>query len=263
MSPAVMWCQNRCLHCWRAIEHTLGTKIDKKRADSPKLIIDECIKEQKKLLYGFGGNKKTSKQKLKEALEPKHFAISLSGEPTIYPYLGELIKELRKRKITSFLVTNGLNPEVLLKLQKENALPTQLYLSLNAPNKNLFMEFTNPLIKGAWTRFNKTIKIFPKLKTRKVLRITLVKDLNMDDNLLEDYENLIKIAKSSFIEIKSYMAIGYSRDRLGYNRMPFFNEIMAFSKKIAQLTGYKIEDYSKESVVILLKKDHSVKRFIS
>ena len=27
MTPAVMWCPNKCVHCWRAIELTLGDEL--------------------------------------------------------------------------------------------------------------------------------------------------------------------------------------------------------------------------------------------
>ena len=37
MTPAVMWCDNKCLHCWRAIELTLGNEL--KETDSPSEII--------------------------------------------------------------------------------------------------------------------------------------------------------------------------------------------------------------------------------
>ena len=39
MSPAIGYCQNRCLHCWRAIELTIGDKI-KGKIDNPKKIIE-------------------------------------------------------------------------------------------------------------------------------------------------------------------------------------------------------------------------------
>ncbi len=52
MSPAVMWCDNKCLHCWRAIEETIGDEI-KGEIDSPKEIIESCFKAQRKLLIGF------------------------------------------------------------------------------------------------------------------------------------------------------------------------------------------------------------------
>jgi tRNA wybutosine-synthesizing protein 1 len=229
---------------------------------SPREIIDKCFEMQKRLLTGFGGNEKVSKKKYSEAREPNQFAISLSGEPTLYPYLGGLIKELRKRKITSFLVTNGLNPEILEKLQKKKQLPTQLYLSVNAPNEELFNRIVRSKLKNAWKIYLKTVKLFPKLKTRKVFRLTLIRDLNMQD--IEGYAKLIKIAKPDFVEAKAFMSMGFSRQRLGYEKMPWHKEIREFSKKLAKLTGLKILDEKKESCVVLLgrsKKKMKIKSY--
>ena len=116
MSPSIGFCQNRCIFCWRPIEYTIGTKI-KGKVDNPKELIENAIKMQQKQLIGFKGYKKVNRKKLEEAMKPNQFAISLSGEPCIYPKLGQLIKEIHKRKATSFLVTNGLQPEVLEKLK--------------------------------------------------------------------------------------------------------------------------------------------------
>jgi len=253
MSPCTLFCQNQCLHCWRPIELTEGMKMSGEIM-KPSEIIDKCIEMQRKLLMGFKGNAKVSKEKFSGAMSPNQFAISLSGEPTLYPYLGELIEELRKRKITSFLVTNGLNPDVLKKLNERKQLPTQLYLSVNAPNKELYDKIVRSRIKNAWNIYMKTIKLFPKLKTRKVLRLTLIRNLNMDDNLIKYYAHLINIAKPHFAEIKSFMSVGFSRQRLGYERMPFHFEIKYFSEKLSKLTGLKILDEKKESRVVLLGK---------
>ena len=138
MSPSAVWCQNKCIHCWRAIEATQGDKLPKKQINEPEEIIEACIKFQKKLLTGFKGNKKTNKKKFKEAQEPNQFAISLIGEPTLYPEIGELVQTLRKQGKTTFIVTNGLQPTVLNKMARKKQLPTQLYISLNAPNKWLY-----------------------------------------------------------------------------------------------------------------------------
>src|SRR3989338_4909630 len=148
MSPCVFFCQNKCLHCWRAIEFILRNKL--KIKDEPKEIIENSIKAQRKLLSGFKGFKGTNMEKWKEAQNPNNFAISLIGEPTLYPKLAELILLLRKQKITSFLVTNGLCPEKLIELERKNALPTQLYLSLNAPNKKLYEKMHKSKLKNAW-----------------------------------------------------------------------------------------------------------------
>jgi len=265
MSPTVGYCQNRCLHCWRAIELTLNNKMNKTKIDSPQKIIKECIQAQRKLLSGFKGNRKINLKKLREAQEPMQFAISLTGEPTLYPRLGELILELRKQGKTSFLVTNGLNPKVLERLQKNKALPTQLYVSLNAPNKELYNKWHRSKTKNAWKKFNQTLELLPKLIVRKVIRMTLVKDLNMEDEMIEDYVKLIRKTKCDFLEIKGYMSVGFARQRLGYDRMPNFEEIQNYAKKIQKELGkpYKILDSHEFSRVVLAgksKKEMKIKK---
>jgi tRNA wybutosine-synthesizing protein 1 len=258
MSPCILFCQNKCLHCWRDIKLSCGKKMRLNEVDSPREIIENCIAAQRKMLTGFKSNRKINIIKYKEAQNPSQFAISLSGEPTLYPKLAELIRELRKREITSFIVTNGLNPEVLMKLQKEKSLPTQLYLSLNSPDKESYEKWHNSLEKDAWKKFNRTLRIFPKLKTRKVIRMTLVKEMNMKNENIKEYAELIKKALPDFIEVKAYMAVGTSRKRLGYDKMPWHHEIKEFSEKLAKelkSKGYKILDEKKESCVVLICKD--------
>jgi len=256
MSPSVMWCQNFCLHCWRPIELTLGMKI--KKIDEPKEIISGCVEAQRKLLSGFKGYEKVNKKKLKEAQNPNQFAISLSGEPTIYPKLAELIKELRKQGKSSFLVTNGLLPSRLAELEKKKALPTQLYISLNAPNEKLYKKWHRSKEKNAWEKFNKSLEIMKELKgkTRTVIRITLVKDLNLKKEYVEEFARMILKASPDFIEVKGYMSVGYARKRLGYERMPSHKEIKEFSKLLLrELKGYKFLDEQVISRVVLLGKD--------
>lgn len=248
-------CTNHCLHCWRPIE--LELDFDKNKINNPSEIIDEFIKSQRKLLIGFKGNPKINKKKYQEAQEPMQFAISLIGEPTLYPKIGEFISELRKKGKTTFVVTNGLQPEILEKLNKQNQLPTQLYISLNSPNKLMYEKWHKSNKKDAWKKFNKTLKLFPKLKTKKVIRMTLVKDLNDKDEYFKEYAELIKKAKPDFIEVKSYMAIGFSRQRLGYEKMLSHEEIKSFTKKLTDKlkNNYKILNEHKLSRVVLIGKD--------
>ncbi len=254
ISPWIL-CSNQCLHCWRPIEFKL--ELIKKNIDSPKKIIDGCMQAQRKLLIGFKGNNKVNRKKLEEALEPMQFAISLTGEPTLYLGLGELINELRRVGKTSFLVTNGLQPSMLKKMNKNRQLPTQLYLSLNSPNKKMYDSWHKSSIKTAWRKFNETIALFPKLKTRKVIRMTLVKGLNDKDEFIKKFAGLINKTSCDFVEVKSYMAIGFSRARLGYNMMLSHSEIKEYSKKLAceLKNGYKILDEHKLSRVVLIGKD--------
>jgi len=262
MTPAVMWCPNRCLHCWRAVEMTISNELTGK-TNSPKEIIDGCIEAQRKLLQGFNIDKnskkkqlsKANQEKFSEAQEPMQFAISLSGEPMVYEKIGELIEELRKRGKTSFVVTNGLYPKKLKELEKKKQLPTQLYISVNTPNKELYIKFHRSSKKDAWERLNKSLKTMAKLrsKTRTVFRMNLVKDLNMIEP--ENYAKLIKKANPIFVEVKGVMSVGFARQRIPYNKMPYHKDIVEFSKKILEfLPEYKILDEKKESRVVLLGK---------
>ena len=259
-------CDNKCIHCWRAIEFDFNKIINKNKTDSPKDIIDECIKAQRKLIEGFKILPKTkdktvskvNMKKWQEAQEPMQFAISLSGEPTMYPRIGELIKELRRRGKTSFLVTNGLYPEKLRELKDKNQLPTQLYVSVNTPNKKLYNKFHRSSKKDAWEKLNETLELLSSLKCRTVFRMNLVKDLNMVEP--ENYARLIKKSLPLFVEIKGFVSVGFARQRLGYDRMPTHEEMKEFSEKLSgELNSigedYKILDEKIESRVLVLGKD--------
>ncbi|MBW2990907.1 4-demethylwyosine synthase TYW1 [Candidatus Woesearchaeota archaeon] len=254
MTPSLPFCSLRCVWCWRDIEHTKPKWAGKTQA--PKEIIEECIKQHIKYLQGFGGNKKTNQHKYKEAQKPLHFAISLAGEPTLYPRLAELIRELKKQKISSFLVTNSTNPDMLRKLKDKNILPTQLYITLPAPNEQVFKKMCSPLVKDGWKKILDSLKVMKELKnrTRTAIRLTLAKDKNMI--LPEQYAELIKIAEPAFVEVKAYMHVGYSKKRMEINNMPRHNEIKEFANKLAKELGYKIIDEQTASrVVLLMKKD--------
>jgi len=258
MTPSLLNCTLRCRWCWRDIEHTLPRWIGK--TDSPKKIISGCIKEHVKYLQGFGGNKKTNSKKYSEAQKPLHFAISLAGEPTLYPKLPELIKELKKQGLISFLVTNGTNPEMLENLKKNP--PSQLYITLPAPNEEVFKQMCSPLIKDGWKKILDSLKIMNELKkkTRTTIRLTLAKNNNM--LLPEQYAELIKIAEPLFVECKAYMFVGYSKKRMRMEEMPLHGEIKEFAEELARYTGYKIVDEQQISRVVLLMKKDNKKRKI-
>tara|TARA_Y100000034_G_C6899699_1_gene415637 strand:- start:931 stop:1917 length:987 start_codon:yes stop_codon:yes gene_type:complete len=270
MTCTLLNCQNKCIHCWRDLEHSCADEI--KNPDSPKTIIEGCIKEQRKLLEGFKilpetKHKTVSKVNMKkwqEAQLPMQFAISLTGEGTLYPKIGELISELRKEGKTSFLVTNGLYPEKINELEKKKQLPTQLYVSVNSPNKEICDKFHRSSEKNAWKKLNETLELISKLKgkTRTIIRLNLVKDLNMEERHINEYTRLIKKASPLFLELKGYMAVGHARKRLGYERMPTDKEMQDFTEKISKETDLKILDKHEFSRVFVLgknKKDLKIK----
>ncbi len=260
ITPSIGFCQNQCIICWRPVEHTVGSKM-KSKVDEPKKIFEESIKQQKKLLSGFGGNEKVNMKKLKESRVPMHYAISLAGEPTIYPKLNELVKLLHKEKKSTFIVTNGLLPEVLAKIEP----PTQLYISVDAPTEELLKKIDKPKVRDAWKKLNKSLTVLKKLKkkTRTALRITLLKDENMV--YPEKYAKLIEKADPMFVEVKSFMFVGGARTRKGLTikNMPRHHEIVEFAKQIAKHCKYKIIDEQPESRVVLMMKRDLKKRIMS
>ncbi|MGB9740927.1 MAG: 4-demethylwyosine synthase TYW1 [Candidatus Bathyarchaeia archaeon] len=261
MTPALFYCTQQCLFCWRAQSGDLKltwneTKLP--RWDPPELIVEESIKAQLKILSGYKGNPKANKQKFEEASNPRHVAISLTGEPTLYGPISDLIKEFHRRNFTTFLVSNGTLPTVLAKLDEE---PTQLYISACAPDKETFKEVCRPQIPEAWEKLNATLELLSSFKCPTVIRITSVKGLNMKN--VEGYAKLIDKASPTYIEPKAYMHVGFSRLRLGFENMPSHQEIRDFAQKIAEETGYNILDEAPESRVVLLSKLKQAIKFSS
>lgn len=263
MSPAVMWCENQCLHCWRPIELNLGTELPK--VDDPIEILDGIVEARKKLLIGFRGSDKIDVEKFEEGLEPKLYTMSLSGEPTLYPRLGEMFKEIRKRGAVSFLVTNGLNPDVLRNFKKDE-LPTQITVSTNAPNEELFKIWHRSSKPDAWNVFNETLDIVRDLKgmVRRVIRLTLVdvgeegqfnETTNMGEENVSEYCDLIGKAEPDFVHVKGYKSVGYARARMGYDNQPWFDAVKEYALKIVgELDDYEVAAEDERCCVVMLAK---------
>ena len=252
MSPTI-FCNERCIFCWRAHPEDVGARIDELgpfQYDDPVSIVENSLIEWRRMLIGYKGNPKVDRRMLEEALRPIHAAISLVGEPTMYPYIGELIDAyFRYGFKTVFLVTNGTRPDVLEKLERE---PSQLYVSVVAPDLETFKIVTRPIIpaKVAWNNLLKTLELLQSFSIPTVMRITLVKGYNMKD--VEKYAKLVELAQPTYVEPKAAMSVGYFKHRLSVSNMPKFFEVKEFGIKLAELTGYKIIDEVVSSRIVLL-----------
>jgi tRNA wybutosine-synthesizing protein 1 len=261
MSPALFFCTQQCVFCWRAQNGDLQIKWDELRMpswDPPDEIVQGILKAQNRILSGYKEHPKTNPQRFREAQRPRHVAISLTGEPTLYKPLGELIHALHSQGMTTFLVSNGNLPQNLSKLSHE---PTQLYTSVCAPNEELFRRVCRPQIPEAWERLNETLILLRSFRCPTVIRSTLVKNLNMKD--IKGYARLVSKAEPTYIEVKAYMHVGFSSLRLGFDKMPSHKEVYDFAVSLSQETGYKILDDSPDSRVVLLSRIEKPIRFSS
>ena len=248
MTPVVR-CNERCVFCWR--DHRgHAYELDEVAWDDPVAVVDASIRLQRKLLSGFGGNEAVPRERFEEAMTPRHVAISLDGEPTLYPYLPELIEAFRDRGITTFLVSNGTHPEVLARCE-----PTQLYVSVDAAERATFDRVVRPVADDAWERLVDTMDVLAdKPETRTVIRTTLLRGQNMANP--DWYAAFYERADPDFVELKAYMHVGHSRDRLGRDSMPAHDEVVAFAEAVqAHLPDHGVLKHVPASRVAMLARD--------
>ena len=266
-SPAGMHCENRCVYCWRPMEFYDSLAMEPERVAEPEDIIQKLMAERRRLIMGHYGDPNQDKQKIDESLLPSHYAISLSGEPTMYPKLPELIKYLKSLEATKsiFLVTNGQEPDMIQRLADEDALPTQLYLSTNAADHESFLKINRPRYDDSWKRWNETLGMLSKLDTRTVLRITLIKNWNDSKEMIPAFTKMFDKSSPHFIEIKSYMHIGRSTNRLEHENMLEMDEVRSFASGVSEFSDrFSVMDESQISrIVILQNKKRFTDRYLT
>jgi tRNA wybutosine-synthesizing protein 1 len=256
-TPA-LGCNLACKFCWRLIPEEEGYKWNELNAvgdwDEPGKIVDGIVEQHRNIITGYKGNEKTVLSRWQESNAPAHAALSLAGEPLFYPKMNELLSAFHSRGISTFVVTNGTMVGALKKLK---VMPTQMYVSVQAPNKEVYESTVRPKsLNSTWDNVLEFLKRFSKLKTRKAFRLTLVRGLNMTD--AKGYAELIKLGKPQYVEVKGFVFVGGSRNPergLAYEQMPNKKEILDFASEIAKESGYRLTDYHESSKVALLCAD--------
>ena len=185
-----------------------------------------------------------TRERFAEALSPTHVAISLSGEPTLYSHLPELIDLLKVSGFTTFLVSNGTNPDVL-----SNCAPFQTYVSLPAPDEETYLRICRPA-ENYWDQIHESMSLLAK--RRSAVRVTLVRGLN--DRSPEHYAAAFQDSGASYIEIKGYMYLGYSRKRLSREHMPEHAHVKEFAGRVTEFCDYRITQENSMSRVVLLER---------
>jgi tRNA wybutosine-synthesizing protein 1 len=260
MSPAVLSCLTRCSYCWRVLPEDVGYRWDEslhKSWDNPEELVDGMINEQKRILSGYNSQVlrgRVDPGKYREALTPNQVAISLSGEPALYPRLAEMIRIFKDKSFTVFLVTSGVLPSALGKMREHDAEPTQLYVSITAPDLGTYLKVNRPINENVWHNFRSTLREIEKCSCTTVARITAIKCVNMDKEAIRHFTEMIRQSSFDYIEVKAYMHIGKSTNRHTHSNMPLLEEVEEFARNLAYSTGYRYKDLDSDSRVVLLSK---------
>jgi tRNA wybutosine-synthesizing protein 1 len=167
-------------------------------------------------------------ERFEEAMRIRHCALSLVGEPIFYPRINEFVGLLHAERISSFLVCNAQHPDQLRSLRRV----TQLYVSIDASNKDSLRKIDRPLHRDFWDRFQMCLDILREKRfvQRTVFRLTLVKGFNVEDEV-EGYADLVLKGLPCFVEIKGVTYCGTSSSAgagLTMQNVPFYEEVVAF-----------------------------------
>jgi len=243
-------CANKCTFCWRHHKNPVATEW-KWSMDPPDMIVAQGIEEHKKMIRECKGIPGVRKERFEEAQTVKHCALSLVGEPIMYPRINELCEQLHSRRISTFLVTNGQFPEAIHSLVPI----TQLYVSVDAGTPETLKAIDRPLFTDFWERYIESLTALKDKKQRTVYRLTLVKGENMKD--AEGYAKLVALGEPDFIEIKSVTFCGESKaSNLTIANTPWHEEVRDFCEKMLEKEGlsdlYEIACEHQHSCIVLL-----------
>lgn len=255
-------CSNKCVFCWRHGTNPVGTTW-RWVVDPPDLIFQGVKAGHYQKIRMMRGVPGVRSERFAEAMRIRHCALSLVGEPIFYPHINEFLGMLHAERISSFLVCNAQHPDQLAALGPV----TQLYVSIDASNRESLRRIDRPLHRDFWERFQRCLDILRarRFRQRTVFRLTLVKGFNVDDEV-DGYADLVEKGLPCFVEVKGVTYCGASnggkdgKDGLTMANVPFYAEVAAFVEALnARLNdrglGYGIAAEHAHSCCVLLASD--------
>ena len=106
-------CANRCLFCWRHHSNPTGREW-KWKVDNAEEVVPGMIAGYKRLLKMFGGSEGVQPERLSDAMSIQHCALSLIGEPIMFPLINKLIDLLHEYGLLQFFDCLGITPRLSL-----------------------------------------------------------------------------------------------------------------------------------------------------
>ncbi|KAG1668501.1 S-adenosyl-L-methionine-dependent tRNA 4-demethylwyosine synthase [Nymphon striatum] len=247
-------CANKCVFCWRHHSNPVGTEW-KWKMDQPELIINGALENHYKMIKEFKGVPGVQPERLAEGMKVLHCALSLVGEPIMYPEINRFVDMLHEKEISSFLVTNAQFPEAITNMSPV----TQLYVSVDASTKDSLKKIDRPLFRDFWERFLDSLKALSDKGQRTVYRLTLVKAWNTDE--LTNYAKLVSLGNPDFIEVKGVTYCGSSKaSTLTMQNVPWHEEVLGFVQELVdQLPDYEIAcEHEHSNCVLIANKKFKV-----
>lgn len=219
-------CSSKCVFCWRHGTNPVS-KNWRWEVDEPEFILENALIAHYSMIKQMRGVPGVVAERFAKAFKVAHCALSLVGEPILYPYISKFIELLHQKDITSFLVCNAQHPESLSTIGKV----TQLYVSIDASTKQELKKVDRPLYKDFWERMMECLDIIRTVQShqRTVFRLTLVKGFNMGD--ISSYADLVGRGLPCFIEVKGATFSGSSKDNvnsLTMQNIPYNEECKRF-----------------------------------
>ncbi|KAM7398918.1 hypothetical protein PAMP_018222 [Pampus punctatissimus] len=218
------------------------------KMDPAEKILQDSLEKHQNMIRQFRGVPGVKPERYKEGLAVKHCALSLVGEPIMYPEINAFVRLLHSHHISSFLVTNAQFPNEIRSLVPV----TQLYVSVDASTKDSLKKIDRPLFKDFWTRFLDSLKALGEKRQRTVYRLTLVKAWNVEE--MQAYSELIALGQPDFIEVKGVTYCGdSSASSLTMANVPWHQEVVAFVQQLADmLPQYEIACEHEHSNCLLI-----------
>lgn len=240
-------CANKCVFCWRHHTNPVGTEW-KWKMDDALSVFEGAVNNHIKLIKQFKGVPGVQPERFEEAMNIQHCALSLVGEPIMYPEINKFVELLHSKQISSFLVTNAQFPKELRDL-----LPvTQLYVSVDAGTKESLKKIDRPLFKDFWERYIDSLTALRDKGQRTVYRLTLVKSWNTEE--LDNYANLVSLGNPDFIEVKGVTYCGESKaSTLTMENVPWHEEVVKFvTQLVDRLPDYELASEHEHSNCLLI-----------
>lgn len=241
-------CANKCVFCWRHHTNPVGTEW-RWKMDDAEFVFNGALQSHVALIKQFKGVPGVQPERFLEGLTPQHCALSLVGEPIMYPKINKFIDLLHDKGISTFMVTNAQFPDAIRDLSPV----TQLYVSVDASTKDSLKKIDRPLFRDFWDRFLESLDALSAKNQRTVYRLTLVKAWNTEE--LDNYASLVSRGNPDFIEVKGVTYCGESKaSNLTMENVPWHTEVVNFVQELVdRLDGdYEIAAEHEHSNCVLV-----------